>query len=139
MKGMRMAAGSQPELAGPMELLDLEHSNSVTLRVDRFEQGLTTIHPKNPTPRDVRIFMEQQGLTAPPPAGQPIYKQIPVLRIFGTRLDKPSPATYWDISALTLQAQLLPMLTANAGRPFVITLTANGYRPTKRYSIEMGG
>jgi hypothetical protein len=127
----------QPELAAPMELLDLEHANSITLGIDRFEQGLTTIHPKSPTPRDVRIFMQQQNLTEPPRPGQPIFKQIPVLRVFGVRLDKPSPSTYWDITSTTLQASLSPILTANAGRRVVVTLTAQGVKPTKRYSVEV--
>lgn len=130
---------TQPELPAPMELLDLEHANSVTLRINHFEQGYTTIHPKSPTPRDVRIFMQQQGLTAPPVAGQPIFKQIPVLRVYGTRLDTPSPGTYWDISSLTLQAALLPILTTNASRQVVLKLTALGVKPTKRYSVEMIG
>jgi hypothetical protein len=128
-----------PELPAPMELLDLEHANSITLGIDRYEQGLTTIHPKTITPRDVRIFMQQQGLTEPPAAGVPIFKQIPVLRVYGSRVDKPSPSTYWDISSLTLQASLLPILTANAGRRVVVTLTAQGVKPTKRYSVELVG
>jgi hypothetical protein len=127
-----------PELPSPMELLDLEHANAITLGIDRYEQGVTTIHPKTITPRDIRIFMQQQGLTAPPVAGTPIFKQIPVLRVYGSRLDKPSPATYWDISSLTLQASLLPLLTANAGRRLTVIITADGVKPTKRYSVEQG-
>jgi hypothetical protein len=126
------------ELAAPMELLDLEHGNSITLRIDRYEQGVTTIHPKTITPRDVRIHMQQNGLSEPPVAGTPIYKQIPVLRVFGTRLDKPSPTRYWDISSLTLQADLMPRLVANEGYGLTVTITAQGQKPTKRYSVEQG-
>lgn len=124
------------ELSGPMELLDLEHGNSIQLAITSYEQGVTVIHPKVITPRDVRIFMQQNSLTEPPAAGMPIYKTIPVLRVFGTRIDKPSPLHYWDISSLTLQADLLPRLIAAAGSTLTVTLTANGYKPTKRYSIE---
>lgn len=124
------------ELPGPMELLDLEHGNSIQLAIDRYEQGVTTIHPRVITPRDVRIHMQQNGLTEPPVAGMPIYKVIPVLRVFGVRVDAPSPLHYWDISSLTLQADLLPRLVASAGTTLVVTLTANGYKPTKRYSVE---
>jgi hypothetical protein len=126
----------QLELPGPMELLDLEHQNSITLSITSYQQGTTKIHPKSPTPRDVRIFMEQQGLTAPPAPGTPIFKTIPVLRVFGSRIDKPSPNRYWDISSLTLQADVLPRLTGREGFPVTLTMTAEGYRPTKRYSVE---
>lgn len=139
---MTMAAGAAlqsgvNELPGPMELLDLEHSNSITLSIDRYQQGTTQIHPKTITPRDIRIFMQQQGLTTPPAPGTPIYKIIPVLRVFGTRIDKPSPATYWDITSLTLQAALLPLLIAHNGSRLTVTLTAHGEKPTKRYSVEV--
>lgn len=124
------------ELPEPIELLDLEHGNSISLAIDRYEVGQTLIHPTQPSPRHVRIHMQQFGLTAPPAPGTPISVMIPVLRVFGTRLDKPSPLHYWDISSKTLQADLLPRLIANQGGVLTVTLTAIGYKPTKRYSVE---
>ena len=129
---------SVAELPGPMELLDLEHQNSITLSLTSYQQGETTIHPKNPGPRQVRIYMQQNGLTEPPTSGTPISIRIPVLRVFGFRVDKPSPARYWDISSLTLQADLLPRLIASSGGTLNVTISANGYKPTKRYSVEVG-
>lgn len=126
------------ELAGPMELLDLEHQNSITLSITGYQQGETTIHPKNPGPRQVRIYMQQNGLTEPPAPGTPISIRIPALRVFGIRVDKPSTNRYWDITSLTLQADLLPRLIAHAGSTLNVTLTANGHKPTKRYSVEQG-
>jgi len=126
------------ELPEPIELLDLEHGNAISLAIDRFEMGQTLIHPTQPTPRHVRIHMQQFGLTAPPVAGTPISVMVPALRVFGTRLDKPSPLHYWDITSKTLQADLLPRLIANQGGVLTVTLTANGYKPTKRYSVEQG-
>lgn len=126
------------ELAEPIELLDLEHGASISLAIDRFQQGTTVIHPTAITPRHVRLHMQQNNLTAPPVAGTPISVQIPVLRVFGTRVDKPSPLHYWDISSKTLQADLLPRLIAHQGGVLTVTLTANGYKPTKRYSVEQG-
>jgi hypothetical protein len=126
------------ELPEPIELLDLEHGNAISLSIDRFEMGQTLIHPTQITPRHVRIHMQQNGLTAPPVAGTPISVMIPVLRVFGTRVDQPSPLHYWDISSKTLQADLLPRLIANQGGVLTVTLTANGYKPTKRYSVEQG-
>lgn len=128
-----------PELAEPIELLDLEHGTAISLSIDRFEQGWTLIHPTAITPRHVRLHMQQNGLTAPPVPGTPISVRIPVLRVFGTRLDKPSSLRYWDITSKTLQADLLPRLYAYMGGVLTVTLTANGYKPTKRYSVEQGG
>ena len=126
------------ELPEPIELLDLEHGNAISLAIDRFEMGQTLIHPTAITPRHVRLHMTQNNLTAPPAPGTPISVMIPVLRVFGTRTDKPSPLHYWDISSKTLQADLLPRLIANQGGVLTVTLTANGYKPTKRYSVEQG-
>lgn len=123
-------------LPGPMELLDLEHANSVTLSLSRFQQGYTVIHPKVVTMRHIRIYMEQNELVEPPTPGTPISLKVPCLRVFGARVDKASPATYWDITSLTLQAALLPRLIGQNGQPVVLTFTAHGEKPTKRYSIE---
>lgn len=131
--------GSLQALPPPLELVDLEHGNSIQLSLTGFEQGSTEIHPKTITPRDVRIYMQQQNLTSPPPPGTPIYKVIPVLRVYGTRIDKPSPLRYWDVSSLTLQAQLLPLLLAHRNTPLNVVLTAIGEKPTKRYSVELVG
>jgi len=120
-----------------MELLDLVHLDAITLAVTSAELGKTTIHPKSPSPRQVRIMMEQQGLTAPPPPGHPISNVIPVLRLYGKRLDKPSQSPYWDVSSLTLIAQLRPLLEQYRGSTLNLTITANGVKPTKRYSVEV--
>ena len=80
--------------------------------------------------------MQQNGLTEPPTAGTPITVQIPVLRVFGTRLDKPSPLHYWDISSKRLQADLLPRLTIHAGSTLTVTISAMGEKPTKVFSVE---
>jgi hypothetical protein len=126
-----------PLLPEPMELLDLEHGNSIQLRIDRYDMGTTDIHPTNVTRRHVRLYMNQQSLTAPPAPGTPITVRIPVLRVYGQRLDEPSPQTYWDISSKRLIADLRPRLYAMGGNPLVVKLTAEGYKPTKRYSVEV--
>lgn len=125
-----------PDLPEPIEFLDLEHGDSIQLVIDRWEVGTTTIHPTRVSPRHVRIHMEQNSLTAPPAPGTPITVRIPVLRVFGKRIDKESPLTYWDISAKRLIANLQPRLNANGGAPFTVKLTAVGIKPTKTYSVE---
>lgn len=126
------------ELPGPYELLDLEHGNSITLSLTRGEMGEVAIHPKNITPRHIYLHMQQNDLSAPPPPGMPVTVRIPVLRVHGTRLDEPSPLNYWDISSKRLQANLLPRLKAHEGGILTVTITSNGYKPTKVYSVEQG-
>jgi len=127
-----------PLLPEPIELLDLEHGNSIKLRIDKYDRGSIVIHPKEVSNRHLRLYMDQRGLTEPPSAGTPISIEIPALRVYGERLDKASPLHYWDITSKTLQADLLPRLYQNLGPGLVVTFTANGYKPTKRYSVEVG-
>lgn len=128
----------QPHLPEPYEFIDLNHGATMTLRIDRFELGTGLIHPTAITPRQIRIYMEQQGLSEPPPAGTPITIWVPVLRVHGQRLDEASPLTYWDASSKRLQARLFPLLRQFEGSHVVVRLTANGYKPTKVYSVEQG-
>lgn len=126
------------ELPGPMNLFDLEHESSVRLALTHYQVGSTVIHPTKVTPRHVRTYMEQHDLSAPPPSGTPISITVPVLRVFGERLDAVSPEKYWDITSKTLMADLEPRLNAAAGTQLIVTITANGYKPTKRYSVSVG-
>lgn len=137
---MGAALAAQPsDLAEPYEFLDLEHGGSVTLNITSYQLGTGLIHPTAITPRQVRLYMLQNGLAEPPPAGTPITVRIPVLRVFGQRIDKPSPLSYWDISSKRLQADLLPRLQTRAGGVLSVTITASGYKPTKVFSVEQGG
>ena len=135
-----MAAITQipSDLSEPYEFLDLEHGVKVVLSIVRGEMGTALIHPTAITPRQVRLHMIQNGLSAPPAAGTPISVRIPVLRVFGTRLDEPSPLSYWDISSKRLQANLMPRLPSQAGGTLTVTITASGYKPTKVYSVDQG-
>jgi hypothetical protein len=127
------------DLPEPMEFLDLEHAGSITLNIVSYELGTGIIHPTAITPRQVRLYMMQNGLAAPPAAGTPITIRIPVLRVHGQRIDKPSPLHYWDVSSKRLQADLLPRLQTRAGGVLSVTITATGYKPTKVFSVEQGG
>lgn len=121
----------------PFEFLDLHHGQTMTLRVDQYQDGTAIIHPVTITPRHIRIHMDQHQLTEPPPHGTPIHNEVPVLRLFGERLDSPSPAPYWDVSSKTLRADLLGRFNAGVMLPIVIELTANGAKPHKRYSVSV--
>jgi hypothetical protein len=121
-----------------MEFIDLEPGASMTLRVDAFQDGSTVIHPTRTTPRHVRMHMQQNALDAPPAAGTPIGVEVPALRLVGERLDENSPMRYFDVSSKTLRADLLARFTGGLALPAVLTLTANGQKPMKRYSVEVG-
>lgn len=144
----------------PMELIDLQHGESITLRVDAYEDGSAKIYPHLPTARHVAQHMAENALAVAPPAGHPIGVTIPVLRLYGQRLDQPSSSPYWDVSSKTLAADLATRLDVAAGmipgstlilrnegnpRPRInlvasrtFRLTANGKAPHKRYSVEEG-
>ena len=133
-----MATTEKPALAllpSPYEYLDLEDGHSIVLSIQRGELGMGEIHPKAPSARHLRQHMTANGLTAPPAAGTPITVPIPVLRVYGMRLDDASPLKYWDISSLTLQADLAPRVAAIKMQPLVVTITAHGYKPHKRYTV----
>jgi hypothetical protein len=132
-------AAAPTDLPEPYEFLDLEHLGSITLNITSYELGTGIIHPTAITPRQVRLYMMQNSLAAPPVAGTPITIRIPVLRVHGQRIDKPSPLSYWDISSKRLQADLLPRLQTRAGGVLSVTITATGYKPTKVFSVEQGG
>ena len=127
------------DLSEPMELLDLEHLGSITLNITSYQLGTTIIHPTEIKPRQTRLYMMQNGLSEPPTPGTPISIRIAVLRVFGQRIDKPSPLHYWDISSKRLQADLLPRLQTRTGGVLSVTITATGYKPTKVFSVEQGG
>lgn len=124
------------DLPEPYEYLDLEHQASITLNLTSYELGTGLVHPTAITPRQVRLYMMQNGLSEPPAAGVPITVRIPVLRVFGQRIDTPSRLHYWDISSKRLQADLLPRLQTHAGGVLSVTITATGYKPTKVFSVE---
>ena len=124
-------------LAEPYEFVDLPPDESMTIRIDLFQDGSATIHPNAITPRHVAIHMQQRGLDAPPPPGSPIGIEVPVIRLFGERVDKPSVQRYFDVSSKTLRADLLARLTAGLALPATVRFTANGHKPRKRYSVEI--
>lgn len=128
-----------PLLDEPFEFIDLMPGASETIRVEMWRDGSGVIHPNHVTNRHLRQHMDQRNLTEPPPAGTPISVEVPVLRLYGQRVDKPSAARYFDVSSKTLRADLLARFPDGSGLPATIVLTANGVRPHKRYSVEVLG
>jgi hypothetical protein len=127
------------DLAEPYEYLDLEHQGSITLNLTSYQLGTSLVHPTMVTERHRRLYMMQNGLAEPPAPGTPMTIRIPVMRVFGQRIDKPSGLAYWDISSKRLQADLLPRLQTHAGSVLSVVITATGHKPTKVFSVEQGG
>ena len=125
-------------LPEPHEYVDVAHGGTFSMRVTGYLDGTAVIHPRNPSARQIAIYMSQNQLTAPPAPGTPIGIETVVLRLYGQRLDEYSPASYWDISSKTLRADLLARLGAGLTVPFLLTLSANGHAPHKRYSVTIG-
>jgi len=126
-------------LPEPYEFVDLDHLTSMVIQVTGYLDGTVIIHPKRPTPRHVRIMMDQRAMTAPPAQGEPIANEIPAIRLLGHRLDEMSGSPYWDVSSKTLRADLLARFTSGQAFPVTLRLTANGHAPRKRYSVEVVG
>jgi hypothetical protein len=122
-------------LPEPYEFLDLHDGESITLRIDSFTDGSAVIHPNNPTPRHVRIHMEQKSLDGPPAPGTPIQNEISILRIVGRRVDGDNLEGYWDISSKRLRADLLARLTNRQSGPLTVSISAHGHKPHKRFSV----
>jgi hypothetical protein len=96
-----------------MEILELAPGESRAFTVLWAEEGRTTIYP-----RDGR-----------PP------KEIPVLRLHVDPKDKPLFPQYLDVTSLTLQAQIQPLVMAPGyvARRFTVTKVGSG--PQARFTL----
>lgn len=103
------------DLPGPVELLDLAPGASLTFTAVSSEEGETLIHPSYA------------------PAG----KTIPVLRVHVDPATKQTFPHYFDISSLTLQAQLRPLVSPGAQLPRRFTVTKVGTGPSARFTLAV--
>jgi hypothetical protein len=103
-------------LPEPYEFLELADKSSIRLRIQSYDYGLALIKPKYP--------------------GAPAQKEIKVLRFHMDRKDKPTAPHYWDFTASTAIASILPMLRANYHKTKVLVLTAQGVAPKKRFTVD---
>ena len=103
-------------LPGPYEILDLADRESVRLRLVSWERGTIVIHPRWP--------------------GAPIEKEILALRLHLAAGVKPYPPMYYDVTSVTLQAQLLPMLMERGFEMYEYIITKFGVAPRARFTVE---
>jgi hypothetical protein len=102
-------------LPAPMEILEMSDGEVRELTVSGYAVGQTTI-----TPRDRNVS-----------------KVITVVRLSVPAAVKATWPPYWDLTAGTLTAQLVPMLAAVTSWPRVIRLIKYGVAPKARYSVEL--
>lgn len=110
-----MAEGLRP-LPGPYELLDLPDRGEVSLKISSWERGSILIHPKYP--------------------GAPSEKLIEALRVHLMPGVKDFPPMYYDITSKTLNAQLLPLLSAADFKDYAYKIVKHGVAPRARFTLE---
>ena len=98
----------------PFEFLEIPDRGVRTFHVRSWEEGTTTIST-------VR---------------QPDGKEIRVLRIFVAPDEQPIGLDYWDITSITLIAQLRPILQRADLHDLSLTIMAFGERPMKRFTVQ---
>jgi len=103
-----------PELARPINVLELQDGESRSFRVVRFETGEEIIRP----------------------AHAPNGKRVRVLRLHVSADDKPDFPHYWDVTSTRLYAQLLPQLQVAGLLSAKWTITARGIQPKKYFTVE---
>jgi len=104
-------------LEPPYEIFELADGESRTMRVERWEQGLMTIHPRYP--------------------GAPEEKTVEALRLHIPPEIKPSFPHYYDVTAGRLKAQLLPILEAPGFEKLEITVTKRGVAPRAYFEVSV--
>jgi hypothetical protein len=102
-------------LSAPMEILEVNDGESLTIHVDTWLHEDAIIRPSHA------------------PAG----KAIKVLRVFVPKTDKAAFPYYWDITGQGAIAQLLPLLESGSYTDRAFKLSASGVGPKKRYAVEV--
>jgi hypothetical protein len=102
-------------IAPPLELLELGDGEMRELLVTGFELGTTVIHPID----------RREG------------KTVTVVRLLVDRMSKALFPYYYDLTAGTLTAQALPLLSAVTQWPRVAAITKYGVAPRARYGFEL--
>lgn len=101
----------------PFEFWDMESEETRVFKVDRYEEGSVTIHPRSP--------------------GSPSEKVIKILRLHLPPGIKTTLPSYWDLTSKHLIAGLLPILQAPGLKDKTFTVTKYGVAPGARFSLEV--
>jgi len=101
----------------PFEILELQHCESITIRVLRWQLGKIDIRPRY--------------------AYAPPIKTIHALRLFTEEKYKKYPPYYYDITSKRLIAALMPFLQRPDYDLYEVTIHAVGSAPRKYFEIEI--
>lgn len=105
-----------PALVGPFELLDLEDGGILSLIPISWERGTMVIHPQR--------------------NGGQVALTVGALRLHVSPETKAAPPYYYDITAKTLQAQLMPLLMLTGYDRYRYVITKHGVAPKARFTLE---
>lgn len=103
------------KLEGPYEILDLGDRGHKELRILSWKLGRMVIQPR------------ETGVA----------KEIKALRVWVPKEIKPLFPDYWDITAQTLIAQLIPHLERPGWEEARFIITKYGEAPKARFSLEV--
>ena len=125
------------DLPKPYEILELADGQKMTFHVKGWEQGTIRIFPKDWEGR-VQVMIGR-GQISEDLARE--YRQngkpIDALRVVVPREEMPPGKMYWDITATTLIAQILPSLQRPDFKEKTFMVTAHGIAPAKRFTLEV--
>ena len=102
-------------LPGPIEILELRDGGMLRTRILDWTLDEMVIQPRDGSPE----------------------KLVKALRINVPKDDKEFFPWYWDITGLTLIAQLLPFLEAGGKINQTFTITKHGVAPRARFTLEV--
>lgn len=125
------------DLPKPYEILELADGQKITFHVKGWEQGTIRIFPEGWEGRVQTMVNRRQIDEAAATAMRRSGKEIEALRVIVPREEMPPGKMYWDITATTLIAQILPYLQSPDFKGKTFTVTAHGIAPAKRFTLEV--
>jgi len=105
-----------PMLEGPYEIFDMEDGQSMRLDVLSYEEGQMDIKPRR--------------------LGGETVVRVRALRVHVKEGTKPFTPMYWDITAQTLIAYLLPFFRERDFERAAYKVTKHGVAPKARFTVE---
>ena len=105
------------KLEGPFEILEMQDQEIIEFHIEKYEVGEMLIHP----------FYQKSG------------KVIKALRVHLSKEEKTFFPFYWDLTAQTLIAQVLPVLKFGNFKDKMFRIQKFGVKPRARFSLEVLG
>lgn len=103
------------KLEGPFEILEMDDQEEIEFHIEKYEVGEMEIHP----------WYQKDG------------KWIRGLRVHVPEEEKSFFPYYWDITAQTLVAQVLPVLEVGNYKNKLFIIKKFGVKPRARFSLRV--